>query len=96
MLRQSCIDCALKHIAQAQVLYCEAELGYPVHRLLAIGHLAEAEAELVESYPKLANMVRDYRLHNEDLMILMGYIYDNWQEEEVDTGHSEVGTGTEG
>lgn len=40
----------------------EAELGYPEHAWLAVGHLAEAESELLANYPELAHEVRRHRL----------------------------------
>ena len=45
-MREQCLECVLKHLAQAEVLMAEAELGYPLHRWLAVGHLAGAEAEV--------------------------------------------------
>ena len=60
--REPCIDCARKHIAQAIILLGEAELGYPKHRWLAIGHLAEASEETVGRWPALANELRVERL----------------------------------
>src|SRR5512140_3805830 len=62
MSRKSCIDCVRKHIAQASVLLDEAQLGYPHHRWLAVGHLAEAEAECLDEYPEFAKRIRECRL----------------------------------
>jgi hypothetical protein len=39
----------------------EALLGYPLHKWLAIGHMAEAESELLDGYFVLANIVREHR-----------------------------------
>ena len=61
-IRPACLKCARKHIAQAIVLLGESQLGYPEHRWLAVGHLAEASEELVRSYPVLANLIRRDRL----------------------------------
>lgn len=58
MTREVCRECVLKHIAQAIVLVDEAINGYPEHRYLAIGHLAEAESECIAGYPELANEIR--------------------------------------
>ena len=44
-MRTKCAKCTAKHLAQAIVLMEEALSGYPNHRWLAIGHLAEAAAE---------------------------------------------------
>lgn len=60
-LRPSCLKCVGKHTSQAIVLLQEAKLGYPVHAWLAIGHLAEAEAESMKDYPVLAEKIRIYR-----------------------------------
>ena len=42
--RPSCLECVEKHLGAAWVLITEHQNGYP-HRLLAIGHLHEAEEE---------------------------------------------------
>ena len=60
-MRPTCIACALKHVAQAEVLMQEAALGYPLHAHLAVGHLAEAEAELVKDHPEMADAIRGMR-----------------------------------
>lgn len=62
-MRDSCLSCARKHIAKAEVLTQEALLGYPEHAWLAIGEMAEAEAELLQRYPDLAEEIRECRLH---------------------------------
>ena len=41
----------------------EAKLGYSLHAWLAIGHLAEAEAEILKEYPAMAHMIRAERLN---------------------------------
>ena len=66
MERESCIQCACKHIAQARVLLLEARKGYPEHYFFALGHLAEAEDELGKDYERLANLVRVDRKILED------------------------------
>lgn len=60
--RHSCIDCVRKHLAQACVLLDETELGYPHHRWLAVGHLAEAESESLREYPEFARKIRECRI----------------------------------
>ncbi len=62
-MRESCTLCVCKHLAQACVLNTEALLGYPLHRYLAIGHLAEAEAESLKKYGDLAEEIREHRLN---------------------------------
>lgn len=59
--RESCVLCACKHVAQARVLLLEALRGYPEHYWFAMGHLAEAEEELVKDFSVLADMVRSHR-----------------------------------
>ncbi len=76
-MRPFCGKCARKHIAQAIVLLNETHLGYPSHLWLAIGHLAEAEAEIYEKYPDIAERIRAERLKVEkegDSDMLLGLI----------------------
>ena len=61
-MRVGCLDCVRKHLGQASVLMDEARLGYPSHRWLAVGHMAEAESEMVEINAGLAHRIRDHRL----------------------------------
>ena len=61
-MRESCLHCVIKHLAQAIILNIESELGYPLHRFLAAGHLAEAESESVNQFPELAHDIRKLRL----------------------------------
>lgn len=58
MSRPTCFLCALKHVAQARILGSEARLGYQQHYWFALGHLAEAEEELLQEQPQLAETVR--------------------------------------
>ncbi len=62
MCRKSCMDCVRKHLAQASVLLDETHLGYPHHRWLAVGHLAEAESECLDEHPEFAAKIRECRL----------------------------------
>ena len=61
-IRPSCMDCVNKHIAQAIILLQESRLGYPKHRWLAVGHLAEASEEALGTNPILAAEIRSARL----------------------------------
>lgn len=62
-IRKSCYSCGRKHLAQACVLACENEKGYhPTWGWLAVGHLAEAEDELIAEEPQIANEIRDHRV----------------------------------
>jgi hypothetical protein len=40
----------------------EAALGYPHHRWLAVGHLAEAESESLREQPQLSAAIRACRI----------------------------------
>ena len=64
--RESCVLCACKHVAQARVLLLEALRGYPEHYWFAMGHLAEAEEELVKDFSVLADLVRGHRKRLEE------------------------------
>lgn len=61
-MRDSCTDCCRKHLSQAMVLILEANKGYPLHAWLAVGHMAEAEDEMLERYPQIAESIREERL----------------------------------
>lgn len=61
-LRNSCLSCVRKHLAQALVLMGEVRQGYPAYRWIAIGHMAEAGDECCKDYPKLAAAIRAERL----------------------------------
>jgi hypothetical protein len=62
MSRPQCSGCFRKHLSQAIILMDEAYNGYPIHRCLAMGHLAEAESEMRTLNPELAKKVRCLRL----------------------------------
>ena len=57
--RPSCLECVEKHLGAAWVLITEHQNGYP-HRLLAIGHLHEAEEES-QAWSDLHNAIREVR-----------------------------------
>ncbi len=61
-MRDSCLVCYRKHVAQAEVLMAEALNGYPLHGWLAVGHLAEAEHEVLKDHAALAETTRQERL----------------------------------
>lgn len=60
-MRDTCLDCVIKHLSQAEILLEESLLGHPDHLYLAIGHLAEAESECLLEYPELAVNIRENR-----------------------------------
>jgi len=57
-MRSSCLNCARKHLAEALILAIEERQGYKLHKWLAIGEMAQAEAELIQKYPDIANEIR--------------------------------------
>lgn len=57
---------AATDLAQARILYLETQKGYPEHYWLALGHMAEAEDELLEVWPDLAEEIRKSRKMWED------------------------------
>lgn len=84
-MRDSCLECVLKHLAQAAVLMTEAELGYPSHAALAIGHMAEAESEALLELPDLAFEIRGLRLkyiggERLSIMPLIEKVYLKWRQ----------------
>lgn len=56
-----CFACCLKHLGQAAVLVDEAINGYPAHWHLAVGHMAEAESEVLGAYQDLSKAIRKVR-----------------------------------
>ena len=62
MTRDFCPRCAIKHLAQARAILKERDKGYPHHVWYAIGHMAEAEDEIVERMPGEADAIRASRL----------------------------------
>lgn len=60
-MRSSCLNCARKHLAKALININESLLGYPTHRWLAIGHMSEAEDELLARYREKASLIREHR-----------------------------------
>lgn len=59
MTRASCLECVEKHLGAAWVLMTEQRNGYP-HRMLAVGHLHEAEDES-QAFPALHDAIREAR-----------------------------------
>lgn len=72
--RNPCPKCVEKHLAQAVILMQEAENGYPEHKLLAVGHLAEAEAECPdakwrEKFRAIRHQIQGLDLSDDDLVL---------------------------
>lgn len=64
--RPFCARCSIKHLGQSRALMLETLKGYPLHCYYAIGHMSEAEDEIVALMPEEANAIRDERLKLED------------------------------
>jgi hypothetical protein len=64
--RESCLDCARKHVGKARTKVIESKLGYPRHAWYACAEMGEAEDELVKDHPDLAEAVREQRLVLQD------------------------------
>jgi glycosyltransferase involved in cell wall biosynthesis len=71
-MRPSCLFCATKHLSQALILLSESLQGYPTHRWLAYGHMAEASDELIQDLPELAEKIRTERKRLEQSSIEKG------------------------
>lgn len=86
-MRESCLECILKHLGEATVLMTEVELGYPWHKWYAVGHLAEAESESIMDFPEIAKKIREFRLaymkgEKVDMDILIDWIIGIYEEHE--------------
>ncbi len=71
--RPACPQCCLKHLGQARAELLELRKGYPEFFWFALGHLAEAEDEIVQQYPGLADAIRAQR---KQLERLPGFVID--------------------
>jgi len=79
-MRESCIECAAKHVGSALVLLSEARHGYDDHVILALGELEQAVQETELSHPALSEFIREAR---KSLTILMPqYLRDTEMNEE--------------
>lgn len=67
-MRESCIECAAKHVGSALVLLSESRHGYPDHVILALGELEQAVQETELEHPALSEFIRSAR---KDLTTLM-------------------------
>lgn len=79
--REACQDCVRKHLGQAVVLLNEMLMGYPEHKWLAVGHLAEAAEECIGQFPEVAHMIREDRLllMADSVPDLMKYLRDDFE-----------------
>lgn len=60
-MRKGCYDCCFKHLSEARAVLEEIPF-YPDHIMLVVGHLAQAEAEIMRFSLDLAHGIRDVRL----------------------------------
>lgn len=65
-MRESCLMCARKHLGEAEVLMRESIMGYVGHEWLAVGHMSQAEAELIQKFPDIAHSIRAERINYMD------------------------------
>ena len=64
--RPACVQCCLKHIAQARAIVFETKKGYPEHYYYAMGHMAEAEDEICTLFPWVMEAIRKARLEYQE------------------------------
>ena len=57
-----CLDCVIKHLADAKINHEEALNGYPDHALDVIGNLSQASNECFGASKDLAEEIRQHRL----------------------------------
>ena len=57
-----CLDCVIKHIADAKINNDEMFNGYPDHALDVIGNLSQASIESAGISKELSNDIRQHRL----------------------------------
>lgn len=60
-MRYACLECCTKHLGSALVLGREMENGYPEHKVLVMGHLDQASAEIEAMYPEVSQQLRELR-----------------------------------
>ena len=65
IVRDSCINCALKHLGQAVAIFKEVRKGYTEFPVYVRGHMAEAEDELALDHPHLVDPIRRERIKYE-------------------------------
>lgn len=66
-MRESCINCTRKHLANAEILMEEFATGaYPGFDWLAMAHLNQAESEIMKISPQRSIDIREYRKKYEE------------------------------
>jgi len=61
-MRESCLDCARKHLGIVEAVMDEVYLGYSQFFWKIIGEMNEASSELLKKYPEMAAIIRDRRV----------------------------------
>lgn len=61
-MRDSCLECVLKHLGAAAVYIEEYNFGYPNYFGYVYGHLDHAASEAATKYPDLAWAIREHRI----------------------------------
>lgn len=94
-MRNSCLLCVKKHIAQAIILLdeCTKEVGYTSHRWLAVGHLSEAESETLKNHPEITVIIRKYKKRvekgeNPELLHIIEFILRHYDNIEINVTNS--------
>lgn len=60
-MRESCLECMMKHWGAAVILYEETYEDYEFHIIYVMGHLNEAASEARHDYPEWAERFRSIR-----------------------------------
>lgn len=61
-MRNSCLECVVKHLGSAAVYIEETQMGYPDYFGYVYGELDHAASECMEEFPDLAMAIREHRI----------------------------------
>lgn len=62
-MRESCLDCTIKHLGEAAIFDIEVQMGYPDYYVYVIGSLSHASQEIYTENRELAMVIREHRLN---------------------------------
>lgn len=84
-MRDSCLDCVIKHIGKAVILLHELK-NYPHHLIYVIGNLSEAEDEAEKEFPEIRDRIYEVRKaiqrgEKVDMDNLASDLYERWKED---------------
>jgi DNA/RNA endonuclease G (NUC1) len=65
-MRESCLDCTIKHLGEAAIFDIEVQMGYPDFYVYVIGSLSHAAQEIYAENRDLAMIIREHRLNWEN------------------------------